>query len=77
VVDAAAGDAAAVNGDLFTLDYIRDWILHVLDGDDVTRVNAALEELQGAVGDEDLAAATDAAERLRDILAGLGVAAGR
>jgi hypothetical protein len=76
VVDAAAGDAAAVNGDFFALDYIRDRILHALDGDDVTRVNAALEKLQGAVGDEDLAAASDAAAALREILAGLGVAAG-
>jgi hypothetical protein len=68
VVDAAAGDAAAVNGDLFALDYVRDRILHTLDGPDVTRINIQLEELQGAVGDEDLAAATDAAERLRDTL---------
>jgi hypothetical protein len=68
MVDAAAGDAATVNGDLFTLDYIRDRILHKLDDADVTRVNTVLEELQGAVGDEDLAAATDSAEHLRDTL---------
>jgi hypothetical protein len=67
-LDAAAGDAAAVNGDLFTLDYIRDRILHTLDGAEATRVNSALEELQTAVDEEDLAAASDAAERLRDIL---------
>jgi hypothetical protein len=77
VVDAAAGDAAAVNGDFFALDYIRDRILHTLHGDDVTRINAVLEELQGAVGDEDLAAATDAAERLRDTLARVDAAPGR
>jgi hypothetical protein len=64
----AAGDAAAVNGYLFTLDYIRDRILHTLDGAEATRVNSALEELQTAVDEEDLAAASDAAERLRDIL---------
>src|SRR3712207_2809691 len=75
-VDAAAGEAAAVNGDLFALDYIRDRILHSLDGDDVTRINTVLEELQGAVGDEDLAAATAAAERLRDTLASLDAATG-
>jgi hypothetical protein len=67
-VDAAAGDAAAVNGDLFTLDYIRDRILHTLDGAEATRVNSALEDLQTAVDEEDLAAASDAAKRLRDIL---------
>jgi hypothetical protein len=68
VLDAAAGDAASVNGDLFTLDYIRDRILNKLDGADATRVNSALEELQTAVSDEDLAAATDAAERLRETI---------
>jgi hypothetical protein len=67
-LDAAAGDAASVNGDLFTLDYIRDRILDKLDGADATRVNSALEELQTAVSDEDLAAATDAAERLRETI---------
>jgi hypothetical protein len=77
VADAAAGDAAAVNGDFFVLDYIRDRILHTLHGDDVTRINAVLEELQGAVSDEDLAAATDAAERLRDTLARVDAAPGR
>jgi len=71
ISDAAAGDADAVNGDFFALDYIRDRILRTLDGADVTRINTALEELQGAVGDEDLAAATDAAEHLRDSLAQL------
>jgi hypothetical protein len=71
VVDTAAGDAAAVNGDFFALDYIRDRVLHTLDGDDVTRINTGLEELQGAVGDGDLTAATEAAERLRDTLAEL------
>jgi hypothetical protein len=71
MVDAAADDAVAVNGDFFTLDYIRDRILHTLDGADATRINTVLEELQSAVGDEDLAAATEAAERLRDTLGGL------
>jgi hypothetical protein len=77
VVDASAGDAAAVNGDFFALDYIRDRILHTLDSADVTRINAMLEDLQGAVGDGDLAAATDAAERLRETIARLDAALGR
>lgn len=68
MVDAAAGDAAAVNGDLFTLDYVRDRILHTMDDTDVTRINTVLEEFQGAVGAGDLAAATDAAGRLRETL---------
>ena len=68
VADASAGDAAAVNGDLFTLDYIRDRILHTLPGDEVTRINSALEELQTAVSEEDLPAARSAAEHLRSAI---------
>jgi hypothetical protein len=77
VVDAAAGDAAAVNGDFFALDYIRDRIMHTMDGADATRINTVLEELQGVVGDEDLAAATNAAERLRETLTRLDAAPGK
>ena len=71
LVDAAAGDASAVNSDIFTLDYIRDRILPTLDSADVARINTVLGELQGAqstMSDKDLAAAANAAERLRDIL---------
>ena len=71
LVDAAAGDADAVNGDFFTLDYIRDRIHTPLDGADRTRLNTVLEELSGAVADEDLAAAAAAAIELREVLAGL------
>jgi hypothetical protein len=70
LVDAVAGDAAAVNGDFFTLDYIRDRIHRSLDPADLTRLNTELEELNGAVADEDLAAAADLARQLREILAG-------
>lgn len=70
-VDAAAGDAAAVNGDFFTLDYIRDRIQHTLDEADRTRLNAELEELNSAVADEELAAAADAARQLRKTVAEL------
>jgi hypothetical protein len=69
--DAAARDVAAVNGDFFTLDYIRDRILHALDAAEVTPINTELEELHGAVGDRDLVAVADAAERLRASLGGL------
>ena len=51
-VDAAAGDAAAVNGDFFTLDYVRDRIQHTLDEADRTHLNTQLEELNGAVADQ-------------------------
>ena len=71
LVDAAAGDAAAVNGDFFSLDYIRDRIQHTLTEADRTRLNAELEELNGAVADEELDAAAEAARQLRVTLAGV------
>jgi hypothetical protein len=74
VRDAAAGDAAAVGGDFFAMDYIRDRILHALDGAEATRFNTILEELQGAVGDEDLPAAAGSAAQLRDFIAGVHLA---
>jgi hypothetical protein len=71
LVDAAAGDAAAVNGDFFSIDYIRDRIQHGLGEADRTRFNGDLEELSGAVADEDLAAAAEAARQLRETLGGV------
>ncbi len=71
LVDAKAGDVSAVNGDFFSLDYIRDRIQHTFGEADRARLNLALEELNGAVGDEDLAAAADLARQLRETLAGL------
>ena len=67
-LDASAGDAGAVGGDVFTIGYIRDRILNTLDGTDRFRVNTEVQKLQVAAADHDLAAATDAAKRLRDIL---------
>ncbi|HEX2742591.1 MAG TPA: hypothetical protein VHM69_19280 [Rubrobacter sp.] len=67
-LDAAAGDANAVRGDVFTLGYIRDRIMSSLDGADATRVNTAFMDLQVAAGEDDLAAASDAAEQLRNTL---------
>jgi hypothetical protein len=69
LVDAQAGDAGAVNGDVFSLDYVRDRVQHALDEADLRRVNSELEELTGAVADDDLEAAAAAARRLRDTVA--------
>jgi hypothetical protein len=68
-IDAEAGDAAAVNGDFFTLDYARDRIQHTWEEADRARLNAELEELNGAVADEDLAVAAQVARQLRETLA--------
>ena len=69
LVDAKAGDTAAANGDFFSLDYIRDRIQQTLSEADRARINVALEELNGAVGDEDLEAAADITRALRQALA--------
>jgi hypothetical protein len=74
VLDAEAGDAAAVNGDFFTLDYIRDRIQHTLDDADLTRLNTELEELMAAVGDDDLGAVATIASHLRETLSGFAPA---
>lgn len=71
LVDAAANDAAAVNSDVFTLDYIRDRFQQTLDAATATRLNTGLGDLQVAVVDDDLDAAAEAAGRLRDLLRGV------
>jgi hypothetical protein len=67
-LDAAAGDAGEVGGDVFTIGYIRDRILNTLDRADVVRFDSEVQKLQVAVADNDLSAASDTAERLRDTL---------
>ena len=67
-VDAAAGDTSAVNGDVFTLDYIRDRIQNILGSADAARLNTGFLDVQVAAGEGDLTAASDAAERLRNTL---------
>jgi len=71
LVDAAARDDAAVRGDVFTLGYIRDRIVHTLDPGHVTDLNIQLGRLQLAAVDGALARATRAARKLRAVTAGL------
>lgn len=71
LLDAAARDAGAVNGDAFTLIYIRDRILRSVDGAALARINTQVLDLQIATVDGDFKAATDAAGQLRGIVAGL------
>jgi hypothetical protein len=71
VLDAAARDGAAVGGDVFTLGYIRDRILHALNPTEFTSVNIQLGRLQIAVVDGALARAARAARKLRAVTAGL------
>lgn len=67
-LDAAAREVGSVGGDVFTISYIRDRILNTLDGADVVRVDSEVQKLQVAVADDDLLAASDTAERLRETL---------
>lgn len=67
-LDASEGDAGAVGGDVFTIGYIRDRILNTLDDADVVRIDTEVQQLQVAATDKELAAASDAAERLRNSL---------
>jgi hypothetical protein len=71
LIDAAAKDSGSVRGDAFTLGFIRDRILKAVDPANLGRINTQLLALQIAALDEDFAAATNAAPKLREILAGL------
>jgi hypothetical protein len=71
LVDAAKRDPAALNGDFFSLDYLRDRVHDDFSEAELARLNTDLEELNGAVGDEDFAATADAAQQLRTTLAGV------
>ena len=68
-LDAASEDAALVNGDFFALDYVRDRILRSIAPADLAGINLALEELLGAIGDEDFEAAAEIAGGLREAVA--------
>jgi len=60
-LDAAMGDAASVNGDLLTLDYVRERFVHTLDAEAAAALNLAMEELQVAVSEGDLETAAQIA----------------
>ena len=68
-VDAAAGDGAAVNGDFFALDYVRDRVVQALSAEEAAAINLQLEELLGAVGDGKLRSVARIAGGLRDMVA--------
>jgi hypothetical protein len=68
IVDATAGDIAAVRSDVANLDWIRDRIAHSLDAADLSRVDTELVELIAATGDRDLPAVREHAIALRNAL---------
>jgi hypothetical protein len=66
-VDAESRDQATVEGDVATLDWIRDRL--ALTGDQATRVDDELSVLAGEARSGELAAASEAAALLRETLA--------
>jgi len=66
---ATAGNVPAVNGDIATLEWIRDRTARTLDSVAVTRMDTHLEELRSSVADEDLAPASKTAAALERVLA--------
>jgi hypothetical protein len=69
-VDANAGNAVGVTGDLVVLEWIRDRFAHTLDKVDRTRISTHLVELRTHVNDEELPAAAAEAARLRNTVIG-------
>ncbi len=70
VVDAGAEDMEAVQADAFALTYTRERVVGEVDGEVLTALNVALEELQGAVDDEDFEAIADVGDELRRLGSG-------
>jgi hypothetical protein len=68
MVDGAAGDMGGVNGDVATLDWIRDRFAHTVAAVDLTRIDADLEGLREAVVNVDLKAAVAEAPRLMNAI---------
>ncbi|HXF00235.1 MAG TPA: hypothetical protein VN458_07795 [Solirubrobacterales bacterium] len=64
LVHGAAGDMGGVNGDVATLDWVRDRFAHTVEPADMTRIDTRLEVLREAVVNADLKAAADEAPRL-------------
>src|SRR6476660_1216567 len=75
LVDAAARDASAVNGDVFTLFYMRDRILGALTPGQRTSVNVLIDRLQVAGADHAVGRATAAASKLGDLVGRIEAAA--
>ena len=62
--DASEEDADAVRGDTFSLTYTRERVASSLSGEVRDELNAWLEELQGAVADEDFPTVVEVADEV-------------
>ncbi|HEY3241706.1 MAG TPA: hypothetical protein VGL92_19245, partial [Acidimicrobiia bacterium] len=70
-IDAAAGDAGAVAGDVAILETIRDRMAHTLDAAGAEALKASLAQLRRAADGKDVSAAAGAVPALLATLAGL------
>lgn len=68
LVDVRADDSSAVQGDVATLEWIRDRIAHGLDKVDVARIDTRLRELRASADDGELEAASETAAELREAI---------
>jgi hypothetical protein len=75
ISDASEPSLAKVAGDVSTLEWIRDRIVHTFEPAELTRVDALLDELRAGASDEDLPAAQATAAELLDVVEGAGFAA--
>ncbi len=73
LVDAAAGDSGAVNGDIATMEWVRDRFAQAIDRADLTRIDTHILVLRGSVVDQEPKAAEAEAKRLLGTLAGVEV----
>jgi hypothetical protein len=73
--DASEPSLAKVAGDVSTLEWIRDRIVHAFEPAELTRVDALLDELRAGTSDEDLSAARATAAELLDVVEGAGLSA--
>lgn len=71
LVDATRGSLGGTRSDLVTLEWLRDRIAHTLDPVTLVRLDSLVGDLGGAVLDDDLPAAAQAARDLREVTSGL------
>jgi hypothetical protein len=72
LIDAEEEDLGAISGDVITLEWTLARFAHTLSSADRNAIEARLEDLRSALEAEDIAAVTEAAEALRDILEAIG-----
>jgi len=65
VIDAAAQEPGAIQGDVTTLGWIRDRFAHTLSSTDAAQIDTWLEQMRGGVESEDLQEVEDANGELR------------